>query len=298
MKKIAILLIAIMIIGVSFLSGCDENKSKGTQEFVKDLQLTEDFVSVLLNNFYVYQTDFDTQFKWVTLMNQVIMKSTIENMENIRSSIINDMGGMDSAEKVHYESKLNASMGELTSQEKDQIDKIEEMINYYNFQENNLLDYVDNLELYTDFMNYTRIKIILLEDIQNVFILMNDYVENEDYDKAVEKGLELLQIYYDLKDNEFARADLNILDYSEKILSVWDLYIEGMHYYIEHLNLTIDGKYSQAEAQYNLYEDKYNQAIEIEGSENLTETNEKIDTWYTDNIGDYKDIFIDYYQYS
>ena len=296
MNKTVIVLITLMLVSIGFLSGCNENRNVGTQIFIVDLQPTEDTLCRLLNNLYVNQKDFDAQFKWTTVMNQVVMNSTIDSMDKNRSNIIVDIDGLDSAEKVYYEDKLNANLEELTSQQKTQANRIKEMIDYYNTKENNLLEYVDMLDLYIDFVNYTRIKMTLLEDNQNTFNLMISYVDNAEYEKAIRKGLELLQIYHDLKDNEFARANLNMLNYSEEILSVWDLYIEGMQYYIKYLNLTLDGRYSQAEIQHNLYEDRFNQAKEIEGSKNPTATNEEIDSWYNNNIGVYTNMFVDYYQ--
>lgn len=296
-KKIAILLIALTVISVGILGGCVQDRSEETEAFVGELSTTEEFVALLLNNIYVDLTDFDTQYKWSILMNYILVISTIDEMKHIGLSVLNEMDDMDSAQEVYYESKLQADMNQLTSQEKSQADTVEDIFSTYQLEENNLLDCLVNVKTYIDFVNYSRIKLILLEDVTNALTLMNNYVEMEDYETAVEKVLEAIQFYHDLKNISFARANLDVVIYSEEDLSLWELYIEGWQYYLEYLNLVIEGKYYQAEEQYDTYEEKYNQILEIEASENVRETNEEIAIWYTANIGVYKDIFIDYYQH-
>ena len=174
------------------------------------------------------------------------------------------------------------------------MDDIEDKISDFEKDKDKVNYCLVNMTTYRKYLNLTSQKLTLLENYENTLMLMNNRVEDEEYDKAVTSCEDIIQIFFTLKPIAYQMSNLSILDYSEEILGIWDMYIDSWEVYKEYLNLLIDGKYGQAESKYDEYSDIYDDILAIENTDNLNENNSEIDNWYTTHIGIYLDLFEEY----
>ena len=65
--------------------------------------------------------------------------------------------------------------------------------------------------------------------------LMNNKVEGEEYNDALQYLEQLIQLCVEIKNNDVKKHDLSIVNYTDMIIN-WDLYIEAWVLYEEYLN--------------------------------------------------------------
>jgi hypothetical protein len=304
MNKKLILLILSFIVSINFLSGCTDSDNstditQGTETFIQNLnEMNEnDFFQICLSNIYVHISDYDAEYKWSYLMNYAFFTTSMLNgMKNYEEKISEELSDLENGSIDYQHYKENAILDELTNSQKNIMDEIESVIQVYEENKSTVNNIFSSMLKYRKFVNLTKLKTEVLEDYSTNLDLMNEKVTSEEYEDASEYPEKLIQYCNELKDNDLQKDNLSIIDYNQTILGVWDIYIESWELYDEYLDLIIGGKYSQADTKYTEYSQKYNDALEIESSQNVNKINDQIDAWYQENIGDYSDLFEEYYE--
>lgn len=294
MKKFVIVVIIMLLICIS-LSGCNETKTTETKTFIENLQPINDNLGSALGNINTHFSNYDLQYKWTLLMNYLTFTvSMVQKMQEYEEDIDTEIKNIENIINNYQQLKEEADLDQLTSAENSIMNEIEAAILDFKTNKNTLISSHNNMGLYREFVNFTRIKLILLEIYENTLSLMNSQVEAEQYEYALDKVEHLIGLFKELKDNEYQRANLSVQEYSQEILGIWDIYIDSWELYEEYLELIIDGKYTQAESKYTEYSQKYNEALELETEENITDANNEIDQWYQNSIAVCFDLFESY----
>jgi hypothetical protein len=218
----------------------------------------------------------------------------IKEMQVYENDIDTEMTNIETIINNYQQLKEEVDLSHLTAAETNVMDKIEASILDYETNKNTLVSSLNSMETYRNFLNFSRFKLIMLENYENTLSIMNSKVESGEYEDALVRSEQLIELFNNLKVNEYQRANLSVQNYSAEVLSVWDLYIESWEIYNEYLDLLIDGKYTQAETKYTEYSENYNEALEIEYEENISEGNNEIDQWYQSNIAVSFDLFENY----
>ena len=293
-KKLAIIGIVTLLICINF-SGCTETKSTETKAFIENLQPINDNLGTALGNINTHFFNYDLQYKWTILMNYLTFtESMIKDIQEYEEDVDIEITNIENIINDYQQSKEEADLNQLTVAETNVMSEIEASILDYETNKNTLVSSLNAMETYRNFLNFTRLKLIMLENYENTLNLMNSQVENGETEDALINLEQLIEIVKDLKVNERQRANLSVQNYSEEMLGIWDIYIDAWDLYNEYLELILDGRYTQADSKYTEYSEKYNEALELESGENISEGNNEIDQWYQNNVAVSFDLFENY----
>jgi len=292
-RNIATIGIIIILLIVSF-TGCTQTVSEDTQYFIDNIPDMDENLRISLTNINTHLNNYDTEYKWSILMNYLtITSSMLSNMENYQESINDELSYIDALILDYNSAKEKANLDQLDNEETTQMNNINDMILDYNMNKDKVDYCLSNMSIYQEYLTLVVQKLTLLEDYESHSLLLNNRVEDEEYEKAINTTDTIVDLFNQLKPIAFQMSNLSILDYSEEILGIWDMYIESWQLYKEHLELTIEGKYNQAEIKYNEYAEIFDDILVIENTDNINEGNNEIDYWYTTHIGSYLGLFED-----
>ena len=289
---IIILLIAVVC------SGCIEEttKTQETKNFNEQLPQINESFGISLANIYIYINNYDYYYRCSLLINlDFITESLINDMQNFENNIKVTVSYIENTSIEYYQLKNDANLNQITDSDIERINDIEAKILDYYENVDNISSALDGIARYSEFWNLTRVKQILLEDYRTILDLMNQKIQNEEFEDSLQYPEQLIQLCNKLKTNGEQKNDLNIITYDEDILNIWNIYIEAWELYEEYLNLLVEGRYDSAKSKYTDYSQKNNEALEIEATQNLNEFNNQIEYWYQKNIGEYLDLFEGYY---
>lgn len=288
MKKNIIVIVVMLVLSISYFSGCVEEN-----EFIKNLDTYDEDIDTYLENIYFHLWMYEIDYDWNSLMNYLTFtESMIQDMEEYESDIDEEMYNLDIYIADYQDSKDTSG---ITDTQRDVYNNIEDMIDDYNSNKSSVDVCLSNMETYREFINLTRIKLQKLEEYEGELTLMNFKVEEEEYEEAKNYVENLSRIIGELSEIENKREKLKIQTYSEEIKGVWNMWIDVWELYDEYLDLLIEKKYSSADKKYDEYSVLYDDVYAIESSETLTQVNSEISKWYQDNIGTYSELFEKYY---
>lgn len=288
MKKNIIVIVVMLVLSISYFSGCVEEN-----EFIKNLDTYDEDIDTYLENIYFHLWMYEIDYDWNSLMNYLTFtESMIQDMEEYESDIDEEMYNLDIYIADYQDSKDTSG---ITDTQRDVYNNIEDMIDDYNSNKSSVDVCLSNMETYREFINLTRIKLQKLEEYEGELTLMNFKVEEEEYEEAKNYVENLSRIIGELSEIENKREKLKIQTYSEEIKGVWNMWIDVWELYDEYLDLLIEKKYSSADKKYDEYSALYDDVYAIESSETLTQVNSEISKWYQDNIGTYSELFEKYY---
>lgn len=288
MKKNIIVIVVMLVLSISYFSGCVEEN-----EFIKNLDTYDEDIDTYLENIYFHLWMYEIDYDWNSLMNYLTFtESMIQDMEEYESDIDEEMYNLDIYIADYQDSK---DTSRITDTQRDVYNNIEDMIDDYNSNKSSVDVCLSNMETYREFINLTRIKLQKLEEYEGELTLMNFKVEEEEYEEAKNYVENLSRIIGELSEIENKREKLKIQTYSEEIKGVWNMWIDVWELYDEYLDLLIEKKYSGADTKYDEYSALYDDVYAIESSETLTQVNSEISKWYQDNIGTYSELFERYY---
>ena len=288
MKKNIIVIVVMLVLSISYFSGCVEEN-----EFIKNLDTYDEDIDTYLENIYFHLWMYEIDYDWNSLMNYLTFtESMIQDMEEYESDIDEEMYNLDIYIADYQDSK---DTSRITDTQRDVYNNIEDMIDDYNSNKPSVDVCLSNMETYREFINLTRIKLQKLEEYEGELTLMNFKVEEEEYEEAKNYVENLSRIIGELSEIENKREKLKIQTYSEEIKGVWNMWIDVWELYDEYLDLLIEKKYSSADKKYDEYSALYDDVYAIESSETLTQVNSEISKWYQDNIGTYSELFERYY---
>ena len=288
MKKNIIVIVVMLVLSISYFSGCVEEN-----EFIKNLDTYDEDIDTYLENIYFHLWMYEIDYDWNSLMNYLTFTETmIQDMEEYESDIDEEMYNLDIYIADYQDSK---DTSRITDTQRDVYNNIEDMIDDYNSNKSSVDVCLSNMETYREFINLTRIKLQKLEEYEGELTLMNFKVEEEEYEEAKNYVENLSRIIGELSEIENKREKLKIQTYSEEIKGVWNMWIDVWELYDEYLDLLIEKKYSGADTKYDEYSALYDDVYAIESSETLTQVNSEISKWYQDNIGTYSELFEKYY---
>ncbi len=288
MKKNIIVIVVMLVLSISYFSGCVEEN-----EFIKNLDTYDEDIDTYLENIYFHLWMYEIDYDWNSLMNYLTFTETmIQDMEEYESDIDEEMYNLDIYIADYQDSKDTSG---ITHTQRDVYNNIEDMIDDYNSNKSSVDVCLSNMETYREFINLTRIKLQKLEEYEGELTLMNFKVEEEEYEEAKNYVENLSRIIGELSEIENKREKLKIQTYSEEIKGVWNMWIDVWELYDEYLDLLIEKKYSSADKKYDEYSALYDDVYAIESSETLTQVNSEISKWYQDNIGTYSELFERYY---
>ncbi len=288
MKKNIIVIVVMLVLSISYFSGCVEEN-----EFIKNLDTYDKDIDTYLENIYFHLWMYEIDYDWNSLMNYLTFtESMMRDMEEYESDIDEEMYNLDIYIADYQDSK---DTSRITDTQRDVYNNIEDMIDDYNSNKSSVDVCLSNMETYREFINLTRIKLQKLEEYEGELTLMNFKVEEEEYEEAKNYVENLSRIIGELSEIENKREKLKIQTYSEEIKGVWNMWIDVWELYDEYLDLLIEKKYSSADKKYDEYSALYDDVYAIESSETLTQVNSEISKWYQDNIGTYSELFEKYY---
>lgn len=288
MKKNIIVIVVMLVLSISYFSGCIEEN-----EFIKNLDTYDEDIDTYLENIYFHLWMYEIDYDWNSLMNYLTFtESMIQDMEEYESDIDEEMYNLDIYIADYQDSKDTSG---ITDTQRDVYNNIEDMIDDYNLNKSSVNVCLSNMETYREFINLTKIKLQKLEEYEGELTLMNFKVEEEEYGEAKNYVENLSRIIGELSEIENKREKLKIQTYSEEIKGVWNMWIDVWELYDEYLDLLIEKKYSSADTKYDEYSALYDDVYAIESSETLTQVNSEISKWYQDNIGTYSELFERYY---
>ncbi len=152
------------------------------------------------------------------------------------------------------------------------------------------------METYREWIILVKENAELLEKLDNQLILLNEYVQSEKYQDALQKVNEIQNTINQMKINAQKREATGIQDFSAETMASYDVYSESFEYYKEYINLLINEDYENAESKYIEYSQKYSEAISMgtEEEASISAAINEADVWYQNNIGVCLNLFTQY----
>jgi len=283
------------IIGIIFISGCI--KSPETKQFAESLPQINENLAIVLGNihkdFYNYDIDYSVN-RLVNLF--TITDSIINKMEKRESNIKEDIIQAESIISDYQAAKQNININQLSNEEKNLVSQINAKINEFDSNKDKLTSCLSKMETYREWVILVRDNAKLWEKLGDQLTLMNEYVQSEKYQEALQKVNEIQNTVNQMKINAQKREETGIQDFSAEAIAAYDAYSESFEYYKEYINLLINEDYENAELKYTEYSQKYSEAISM-GTEKEASISERIneaDAWYQNNIGVCLDLFTQY----
>jgi hypothetical protein len=262
-KKVIGIGIIFVLIVVGY-SGCMEETIR-TQEpidFKEQLPLINESLRASLTDINIYINNYDYYYRWSILINlESITDSLIIFMQILEDDIKNVVTDIENEIFDYHRLKNDANLSQFTDSDIERINDIEAKILDYYENVDNISSVVDGIVRHTEFWNLTRVKQIYLEDYSTILDLMNQKIQNEEFEDSLQYPEQLIQLCMKLTNNDEQKNNLNIIAYSEDILNIWNIYIEAWELYEEYLNLLVEGKYDSAKSKYTEYSQKNNEAL-------------------------------------
>ncbi|MEM0231428.1 MAG: hypothetical protein QXT20_04530 [Candidatus Woesearchaeota archaeon] len=127
----------------------------------------------------------------------------------------------------------------------------------------------------------------LVELLSTQIALMNEYVQSEKYQDALNKVNDIQSTISKMKSNAQKREASGVQDFSNNAMASYDAFSQSYNYYKDYINLLIKEDYNNADLKYTEYLKKYSEALSLGSDEesSITRTINEVDTWYQDNIG-------------
>ncbi|MHA1748613.1 MAG: hypothetical protein ACTSYF_08250 [Promethearchaeota archaeon] len=225
-----------------------------------------------------------------------ITDSIINGMKKAESNIREDITQAENIISNYQAAKQNVNINQLSNEEKNLVNQIDVKINEFNSNKDKLNSCLSKMETYREWVTLVRDNAKLLEKLENQLTLMNEYVQSEKYQEALQKANEIQNTVNQMKINAQKREATGIQDFSAEAMTSYDAYSESFEYYKEYINLLINGDYENAELKYIEYSQKYSEAISMGTKEeaSISETINEADMWYQNNIGVCLDLFTQY----
>ncbi len=287
--------LVLAIIGIIFISGCVQ--SPETKQFAESLSQTNENLEIALGNIHTDFYNYDTDYSVTKLMNLLtITDSIINGMEKAELNIKEDITQAENIISDYQAAKQNVNMNQLSDEEKNLVNQIDAKINEFNSNKDKLNSCLSKMETYREWIILVKENAELLEKLDNQLILLNEYVQSEKYQDALQKVNEIQNTINQMKINAQKREATGIQDFSAEVMASYDVYSESFEYYKEYINLLINEDYENAESKYIEYSQKYSEAISMgtEEEASISATINEADVWYQNNIGVCLDLFTQY----
>jgi len=287
-------ILILAIIGIIFIGGCV--KSPETKQFAESLPQINGNLGIALGNIHTDFYNYDIDYSVNRLMNLLtITDSIINGMEKAESDIKEDITLAERIISDYQVAKQNVNINQLSDEEKNLVSQIDAKMNEFNSNKDKLTSCLSKMETYREWVTLVRDNAKLWEKLENQLALMNEYVQSEMYQEALQKVNEIQNTVNQMKINAQQREATGIQDFSAEVMISYDAYSESLEYYKEYINLLINGDYESAELKYTEYSQKYAEAISMGTEEASTsEAINEADAWYQNNIGACLDLFTHY----
>ena len=230
---------------------------------------------------------FDLEYNINNWFYGVITDSLLAGMNRNKLAISDAMAALSVKETEYNALMATADASGFSSEETALVAGIDGKISQANGKDAEITKCIEEMENYREFMRLLQENVILGDRLDSENMLINTYLDGEQYSKALDQVTKIQKTLADMKVNIAARDALGIQGPLGTSLEAADLMHDAYGIYKEYIVALEDGRTYTIESKWSEFNAKLSEAVAVEDPNISSDTYQinEIDRWYSQNVG-------------